>query len=89
MYKAVVLFTDLQDNNHEYPVGATYPREGYTPTQERIESLLSVKNRRGIPVIEAIEFMNPPEDAQDSEPVEVTEEMPVKAKKGGRPKKKG
>ena len=55
MYKAVEYFTDLQDNNYAYREGDTYPREGYTPTKERIEELASNKNIRKRPVIVAVE----------------------------------
>ena len=53
-YKVLEYFTDLQDNNYAYHVGDTYPREGYTPTKERIEELASDKNIRKRPVIVAI-----------------------------------
>lgn len=45
-------FTDLQDNNHVYNVGDVYPREGYTPSEERIAELASDKNKQGTPLIE-------------------------------------
>lgn len=51
MYKAIEYFTDLQDNNFEYKVGDVYPREGYTPTDERIKELAGKKNLRGRAVI--------------------------------------
>ena len=52
MYKALVFFRDTQDNNHVYRVGDLYPREGYEPTKERLESLSSNNNKQGKPVIE-------------------------------------
>jgi hypothetical protein len=62
MYKALVMFDDLQDARHRYNAGDVYPRVGLTPTPERIESLLTSKNRRGIKIIEEVveDFMNPP-----------------------------
>ena len=32
MYTVLEYFTDLQDNNYAYSVGAEYPRKGYEPT---------------------------------------------------------
>ena len=51
MYKVVKYFTDLQDDNHAYNVGDTYPREGLSVTKKRINELKSNKNRQGIPLI--------------------------------------
>ena len=68
MYKALVLFRDTQDKGHVYQPGDAYPREGYTPDKERVELLLSDKNRQGRPVIAEEE----PAEAQE-EPVETSE----------------
>jgi hypothetical protein len=70
MYKAIRFFTDLQDNNHAYHVGETFPREGLEVSPERFVELSSDKNKRGIPLIELVDFMNPPEDIpkEDEEP---------------------
>lgn len=54
MYKAIELFTDLQDNNYRYDVGDEYPRQGLKPTKKRINELLSDSNRRRRPVIEEV-----------------------------------
>lgn len=51
MYIAIEYFTDNQDNSHAYNVGDEYPREGYSPTAERINELASSKNIRKRPVI--------------------------------------
>lgn len=63
MYKVIVRFTDLQDNNHLYEVGDTYPREGYSPSAWRYRELSSTKNKRGVVLIE-----------KESEPVTEAEE---------------
>lgn len=63
MYKVIVRFTDLQDNNHLYEVGDTYPREGYSPSAWRYRELSSTKNKRGVVLIE-----------KESEPVTEDEE---------------
>lgn len=62
MFKAIVLFTDLQDGNHKYMPGDEYPRHGLKPTQDRINELLTGNNRRGIPMIAEVK--------PDVEPVE-------------------
>ena len=54
MYITVIPFVDLQDNNHKYNIGDDYPRDGYTPTDERIEELSTEKNKRGEPLIKCV-----------------------------------
>lgn len=54
MYRALVLFRDTQDDGYVYKPGDMFPREGFTPSKERIESMLSSNNRQGKPVIEEI-----------------------------------
>ena len=55
MYKVVSYFTDLQDANHPYNIGDTYPRNGLTVTAERIAELAGKSNLRGIPLIEEVQ----------------------------------
>lgn len=59
MYKVINEFVDLQDKvndkYHEYAIGDVYPRKGYTPSQSRIEELLSDDNKLRIPLIEAVD----------------------------------
>ena len=54
MYKVIKSFTDLQDNNHAYSVGDTFPHNGVEVDAERIAELSSDKNRLGVPLIEEI-----------------------------------
>ena len=54
MYKVIKHFVDLQDNNHKYDVGDTYPRKGLNVLQSRINELASHKNRQKTPLIEEI-----------------------------------
>ena len=54
MYKVIKSFTDLQDNNHAYSVGDTFPHNGVEVDAERIAELASDKNRMGVPLIEEI-----------------------------------
>ena len=55
MYKVIRYFTDLTDADRAYRVGDTYPREGLTPSKERIAELSSPSNRRGVKLIEEVE----------------------------------
>ena len=54
MYKVIKSFTDLQDNNHAYSVGDTFPRNGVEVDAERIAELASDKNRLSVPLIKEI-----------------------------------
>lgn len=54
MYKVIKSFIDLQDERYLYKVGDVYPREGYTPTDERIEELSSDKNKQGVELIKKV-----------------------------------
>ena len=54
MYKVIKSFTDLQDNNHAYSAGDTFPHNGVEVDAGRIAELSSDKNRLGIPLIEEI-----------------------------------
>lgn len=92
-YRVIKYFTDLQDNDYAYNAGDTFPRKGKKVSDERIAELSSAKNKRGIPLIEAVKDSEAKDDAtpvEDAEAVkaeetETTEEKPVKK---GRPKKK-
>ena len=55
MYKVINFFTDLQDNNHAYNVGDTFPRKGLEVTPERIAELAGGKNKQGKPLIAKVE----------------------------------
>lgn len=55
MYKVVNYFTDLQDDNHPYNVGDTFPREGAKATKKRLAELSSTDNKQGKVLIEKVE----------------------------------
>ena len=55
MYKVIKYFTDLQDKDHEYNVGDTFPRKGLKVTQERLAELAGPNNKQGCPLIELVE----------------------------------
>ena len=54
MYRVLMRFCDLQDNNYVYSVGDPYPHNGVEVDVERIAELASDKNRLGVPLIEEI-----------------------------------
>src|SRR5690625_7837542 len=55
MYEVFKDFKDLEDKGHIYRAGDSYPREGSSPTDERIESLASENNKRKEALIQVIE----------------------------------
>ena len=52
MYKVIRRFYDLQDNNHAYFAGDTFPHNGGVVDAGRIAELASGKNKMGVPLIE-------------------------------------
>lgn len=79
MYKAIVNFVDLQDNNHRYHAGDEFPRKGLDVSAERIDELLTNKNRRHTPVIEEVDDLTPVPVKSEDKPAD-------KPKKGGKKK---
>ena len=61
MYKVLEYFTDMQDNNHPYSEGDTFPRNGLSVDENRLKELSSTNNRRGIKLIEFVEDGKPQE----------------------------
>ena len=55
MYKVIEYFTDSQDNEYQYHVGDTFPREGVEVSKERLTELSTTNNRRGIVAIERVQ----------------------------------
>lgn len=83
MFDVITRFIDLQDGNYKYEAGDKYPREGYTPSAERIAELSGSENRRKIPLIKALEIQaeiasgdepKPKKTARKSDVKEVNEE---------------
>lgn len=81
IYRVIKVFTDLQDNEHKYHTGDIFPRDGYTPSAERIRELSTSENRRGCPLIEEIPDQMPEPAPADTKEAE-------KPKKGNKPRKK-
>lgn len=80
MYKVIKKFRDLQDGNHLYEVGETYPREGKKASQKRLAELSGTGNRSGMALIEEIPEEKP-EGKPEEKPEEPKEEVPAKKKK--------
>ena len=54
-YKVIHYFEDLQDFNHPYKVGDTFPRLGMVVTEGRLKELSGSNNKQGKPLIEKVE----------------------------------
>ena len=70
MYKVLSEFADLQDGNHIYRVGDVYPREGYTPKDERVDELSTGKNLLHKPLIQKVEVETVPQKIEEAPEVE-------------------
>ena len=79
-YKVIKAIADLQDCNHIYSIGDEYPRKGYSPSKERVDSLLTGNNLLHTSLIERIEEPKPVVQ-------EVVEAVVEEPKKRGRKKK--
>lgn len=77
MYRVTEYFTDLQDGNHAYNAGDTFPRKGVTVTADRIKELSTGANRRGIALIEEVRGAEETATISENETVEPEEAAPV------------
>ena len=93
MYKVLTHFHDLQDAEkktkdgpiyHEYNEGDIYPRDGYKPSQERIEELSGVDNNFRAPIIASDEPEAVTGNEDVPEAVEGDELEAVDAEVGGK-----
>lgn len=75
-YIVVKHFTDLQDHGYKYAEGDTYPREGYEPSDERIEMLSTAMNRQRTVLIEAVPEVIPEDVTDATENEDEPEEKP-------------
>ena len=55
MYKTLVYFTDMQDNDYPYDEGDVFPRQGLSVNENRLKELSTTANRRGIQLIQLVE----------------------------------
>ncbi|SUN47776.1 phage protein [Streptococcus dysgalactiae subsp. dysgalactiae] len=84
-YTVKARFFDLLDNSFLYEVGDSFPRKGYEPNKERLESLLSSNNTEHKPFIEASDNGNSLDglkvDELKAKAEELGIELPSNAKK--------
>ena len=86
-YVVVKPFVDLQDANHKYFMGDTFPRKGLVVSNDRIEELSSKNNRRKTPLISKVATSSPVKEEIPKEPVSESKEKPRGAKTGENPPK--
>lgn len=86
MYKVVYGFLDLQDEQHYYAVGDTFPREGMEVSEERLTELMTDANKIGVPLIQSVPE-TPAKSSKSGEkrtkdkPLGETKNKPKRAKK--------
>ncbi|BAH82121.1 HeH/LEM domain-containing protein [Streptococcus dysgalactiae] len=84
-YTVKARFFDLLDNSFLYEVGDSFPRKGYEPSKERLESLLSSNNTEHKPFIEVSDNGNSLDglkvDELKAKAEELGIELPSNAKK--------
>lgn len=87
MYKAIVSFADVQDNNTIYNPGDIFPRNGVTVSNERLLELSSRNNTLGKALITAVEA---PKRAEKPAKAEIDEDFINKPEIAEeKPKKRG
>ncbi|HEN2689228.1 TPA: Rho termination factor N-terminal domain-containing protein [Streptococcus agalactiae] len=81
-YTVKARFFDLLDNSFLYEVGDIFPRKGYEPSKERLESLLSSNNAYHKPFISASESLHDMKVTELKEKAkDLGIELPAKANK--------
>lgn len=76
-YKVIEYFTDLQDDNHAYNVGDTFPRENLTVSDDRLTELSTKNNRQNKPLIERVQERTNYSDMKVSELKELAKEREI------------
>ena len=66
----------MQDNDHPYDVGDTFPREGLQVTKSRLQELSGSSNRKGVPLIQKVAEPKKQKDVQE----ETAEKKPKNSK---------
>lgn len=75
-YVVLEMFGDAEDSSRTYMPGDIYPIVGVEPTEERIKELSTDANKRGRPVIKAMDE-EPVVVAEVEEPIEEPAEEPI------------
>lgn len=84
MYRVIKDFSDREDNRFVYRAGDTYPRLGYTPSDDRIVGLMGTDNGQGVPLIE--ECVS--EAQEDAREAKTDVDPPKKSEAKKRPRKR-
>ena len=89
-YRVLKYFTDLQDNDYAYHAGDLFPREGLAVAEERLTELSTNQNKRGTPLIEAVEeaLAAKVEEPEEPEPIPAAEKKPATKQRGRKAKGK-
>ena len=80
MYEVIHFFTDLNDKNHAYHTGDTFPRDGVSVSDDRVKELSGNGNKLGLPLIKAVSVKVVKVEKVD-EPEEDVKIAPVKVRK--------
>lgn len=80
MYEVIHFFTDLNDGNHAYHTGDTFPRDGVSVSDDRVKELSGNGNKLGLPLIKAVSAKAVKVEKVD-EPEEDVKIAPVKVRK--------
>ena len=78
MFKVIFEFSDLKHKKHIYRVGDEYPYSGYSVTEERLNELLTCKNRLRTPLIELVEDKS---EKLEEKPAEEPAEKPKRRRR--------
>lgn len=83
MFKVIFEFSDLQHKKHIYRVGDEYPHSDYSVSEERLNELLTCKNRLRTPLIELVEDKSEDAEkpAEEEKPVEEPAEKPKRRRR--------
>ncbi len=81
MYQVLELFADLQDHNHIYQPGDSFPREGLTVSPKRLAELAGKENKRKRPVIAEIKEETQSEEEQPAKKTTAAKRKSTAAKK--------
>ncbi|MDQ7224995.1 Rho termination factor N-terminal domain-containing protein [Staphylococcus haemolyticus] len=76
-YKVIKYFTDLQDDNHAYHVGDSFPRAGLDVSDERLTELSTKNNRQNKPLIERVQEQVALDDMKVSELKELAKQRDI------------
>lgn len=82
MYRVIKYFTDLQDDNHPYKEGDTFPRKGLKVSNARIAELSGDGNKQHCPLIEKVGKVGKVEEQEEQEEQEHGEDKPVEEATG-------